>query len=61
MGSATLRWNAVPFKSEKQKGYLFANKPEVAKKFAEEEKRMAGKKKPAKREKPDYLKSYASK
>ena len=25
----------MPFKSEKQRKYLYANKPEVAKKFAE--------------------------
>ena len=31
----------MPFKSDKQRRYLYANKPEVAKKFAEEEKKMS--------------------
>jgi len=29
----------MPFKSEKQRRYLWANEPKVAKKFAKEEKR----------------------
>lgn len=29
----------MPFKSDKQRKYLYANKPEVAKKFAKDSKR----------------------
>lgn len=31
----------MPFKSEKQRRYLWANEPEVARKFADEAKRKA--------------------
>lgn len=31
----------MPFKSEKQRKYLFTNKPDVAKKFVEDEKKGA--------------------
>ena len=31
----------MPFKSDKQRKFLYANKPEVAKKFTQEEKAMA--------------------
>ena len=31
----------MPFKSSKQRKYLYANEPEVAKKFTQEEKDMA--------------------
>lgn len=34
----------MPFKSEKQRKYLFAKKPEVAKEFAAKEKHSARKK-----------------
>ncbi len=33
----------MPFKSDKQRAYLFSEKPEVAKKFAEDTKRKDGK------------------
>lgn len=44
----------MPFKSEKQRRYLWANEPAVARKFADEEKKAKAKKrKPAtKRKKP---------
>ena len=32
----------MPFKSEKQRRYLYKNEPEVAKEFAEKEKAMGG-------------------
>jgi hypothetical protein len=35
----------MPFKSEKQKKYLYATKPEVAKKFAEHSKKKKSTKK----------------
>lgn len=31
----------MPFKSEKQRRYLWANEPDVARKFADEDKRKA--------------------
>jgi hypothetical protein len=39
----------MPFESEKQRRYLWANEPEVAKEFAEKEKK--GKKKKTKKKK----------
>ena len=35
----------MPFKSEKQRRYLWANEPEVARKFAHEEKKAKPKRK----------------
>ena len=35
----------MPFKSKKQRRYLYANEPAVAKKFAAEEKKAKGKRK----------------
>tara|TARA_R110000787_G_scaffold193757_1_gene305276 strand:+ start:275 stop:445 length:171 start_codon:yes stop_codon:yes gene_type:complete len=32
----------MPFKSEKQKKFLFANKPEIARKFAKDSKNSGG-------------------
>ena len=40
----------MPFKSAKQRRYLYSQKPEVAKKFAKHEKKTA-KRKPKKRKK----------
>lgn len=31
----------MPFKSDKQRRYMWANKPEIAKRWSEEEKKMA--------------------
>jgi hypothetical protein len=39
----------MPFKSEKQKRFLYANEPAVARKFQKEEDKMKGKKKKAKK------------
>jgi hypothetical protein len=47
---ATIRGKKVPFKSEKQRKYLFANEPQVAKKWAKETPK--GKKLPEKVAKP---------
>ena len=41
----------MPFKSEKQKRYLYANEPAVAKKFQKEEDKMKGKRKTKKKNK----------
>lgn len=41
----------MPFKSEKQKRYLYANEPAVAKKFQKEEDRKRGKRKTSKKNK----------
>jgi len=41
----------MPFKSEKQKRYLYANEPAVAKKFQKEEDKMKGKRKTKKKKK----------
>ena len=38
----------MPFKSKAQKGYLYANEPEVAKEFAKATTKKAAKKLPAK-------------
>lgn len=45
----------MPFKSKAQKGYLYANKPEVAKEF--EEKTPKEKKLPARKGKKNYKKT----
>jgi len=39
----------MPFKSDKQRKYLYKNKPEVAKKFAKDSKKKSTKKKKKKR------------
>ena len=39
----------MPFKSEKQKRFLYANEPAVARKFQKEEEKIKGKKKKAKK------------
>jgi hypothetical protein len=39
----------VPFKSEKQRRYLWANKPEVARKYAKHSKRKSRKRRKRKR------------
>ena len=39
----------MPFKSSKQRRFLYAAEPEVAKKFAAEEKKAKSKKKPKKK------------
>lgn len=39
----------MPFKSEKQKKFLYATEPAVAKKFQREEEKMKGKRKPKKK------------
>jgi hypothetical protein len=41
----------MPFKSEKQKRFLYANEPAVARKFQREEEKMKGKRKPKKKKK----------
>lgn len=41
----------MPFKSEKQKRYLYANEPAVAKKFQKEEEKTKGKRKTKKKNK----------
>ena len=41
----------MPFKSEKQKRFLYANEPTVARKFQREEDKMKGKRKPKKKKK----------
>jgi len=41
----------MPFKSEKQKRFLYANEPAVARKFQREEDKMKGKRKPKKKKK----------
>jgi hypothetical protein len=35
----------MPFKSDKQRRYLYKNKPDIAKKFSEEEKKKKRRKK----------------
>lgn len=41
----------MPFKSEKQRRYLYANEPAVARKFQREEDKLKGKRKPKKKKK----------
>ena len=41
----------MPFKSEKQKRFLYANEPAVARKFQREEDKLKGKRKPKKKKK----------
>ena len=48
----------MPFKSEKQRKYLYANKPDVAEKFAKDSKKK--KKKYSKEEKDAALKRITS-
>lgn len=43
----------MPFKSDKQRRYLYANKPEVAEKFADHEDKDKGDKKPKRKSKKE--------
>lgn len=49
----------MPFKSEKQRRYLYANKPEVAEEFAKKERRGRNKKKELAKRRKKNAKSNA--
>lgn len=49
----------MPFQSKAQQGFLYANKPKIAKKFAKETPKKAYKKLPKKKGKGAKLKAFA--